>query len=99
MSRSENYEIARALDELPHIVGATCATAHYREIGKVPDCEEYRSTAAKYFAEFALQIAQNKGLAGLGDYVKGRIDQESERIISGKNSQVERRYERYRDYG
>lgn len=96
----ENYEIMRALDELPHIVGATCATALLRAShNKTPSRDEYRRRAAECFAEYTAQIAQNDGLSGLRDYIKRRINEETERILSGKNPQVERRYKRYVDYG
>lgn len=100
MNNDENYEIARALDDLPHIVGATCATALFRASrNKNPERAEYRKRAAEYFVGFASQIAEDGGLAGLADYIKRRIKEESERILEGNNPQVERRYERYVDYG
>lgn len=99
MNASENYEIARALDDLPHIVGATCATALFRASNnKNPSRIEYRKRAAEYFTNFASQIQKDDGLASLAGYIKSRINEETQRILEGRNQQIERRYERYIDY-
>lgn len=100
MRPDSRYEISRALDELPHIVGASCATASFRAAGeRSPARDEYRRRAASYFGGFAAQIARDGGLAGLREYVERRIGSESERILAGQNAEVERRYDRYVDYG
>lgn len=100
MNQDADYEIARALDELPHIIGATCATAQFRAAqNKKPGRDEYRACAAEYFAEFASQIAEKPSLASLHNYIARRIKEERQRILAGENSQVERRYDRYIDYG
>ena len=97
---ASNYEIERALDELPHIIGATCATAAFRASGEArPSREEYRRRAAEYFASFAAQLAADPAIPGLAEYIRGRIRGESERILAGANPQIERRYDRYVDYG
>lgn len=100
MRPDSRYEISRALDELPHIVGASCATASFRAAGeRSPARDEYRRRAASYFGGFAAQIARDGALAGLREYVERRIGSESERILAGQNAEVERRYDRYVDYG
>ena len=100
MRPDSRYEISRALDELPHVVGASCATASFRAAGeRSPARDEYRRRAASYFGEFAAQIARDGALAGLRGYVERRIASESERILTGQNPEIERRYDRYVDYG
>lgn len=100
MRPDSRYEISRALDELPHIVGASCATASFRAAGeRSPDRDEYRRRAASYFGGFAAQIARDGALGGLREYVERRIASESGRILAGQNGEVERRYDRYVDYG
>ena len=100
MRPDSRYEISRALDELPHIVGASCATASFRAAGeRRPTRDEYQRRAASYFGDFASQIAADGGLESLREYIERRISSETERILGGLNPEVERRYDRYVDYG
>ena len=100
MIQDTNYEIKRALDDLPHIVGATCATAVFRAShNRQPTRIQYQECAAEYFSKFANQIANDSDLDSLKEYIKRRIKEETERILAGTNPEVERRYERYIDYG
>lgn len=104
MRDDERFEIERAFDLLPHIVGASWATAWFRLSGnKRPTRGEFRAKAAEYFGmPCALYGAFDGAGGGLGEmsaYIARRREEESGRILGGQNKEIERRYDRYVDYG
>jgi hypothetical protein len=103
MREDQRFEIERAYDLLPHVVGASWACIWFRmnQIKK-PSREEFREKVVEYLST----------LEGLGDaypveaqfseikaYIKNRHKDEIEKILEGKNQEVEKRYARYIDYG
>lgn len=104
MRDDERFEVGRAFDLLPHVVGASWATAWFRLTGnRRPTREEFRAKAAEYFEMPARLYGAFGGAGGrLGEmagYIERRRAEESRRILGGQNKEIEKRYDRYVDYG
>jgi len=103
MRDDEKFEIIRALDLLPHIVGASWAMLWFRikEI-KNPTKEEFREKVIEYFSKIQplLESFNNKKeFEEINQYMENRFEDEKRLIKSGDNMEVEKRYQRYLDYG
>jgi hypothetical protein len=103
MRDDEKFEIIRALDLLPHIAGASWAMLWFRinEV-KNPTKEEFREKTVEYFSriEPLMKSFENKKeYEGINQYMQNRFEDEKKLIISGDNNEVEKRYQRYLDYG
>jgi len=103
MRDDEKFEIIRALDLLPHIAGASWAMLWFRinEV-KNPTKEEFREKTIEYFSKIQplLESFDNKkGFKEINQYMKNRFENEKKLIKSGDNNEVEKRYQRYLDYG
>ena len=103
MRDDEKFEIIRALDLLPHIAGASWAMLWFRiqEI-KNPTKEEFREKTIEYFNRIQplIESFDNKKEFGeINDYMKNRFENEKNIIKNGNNNEVEKRYQRYLDYG
>jgi len=103
MRDDERYEIQRAFDQLPHVVGSSWAVIWFRMKGiKKPTREEYREKVLEYFkmVEPVFDAYPNdKEFEEICEYIERRKKDAYEKIISGKNEETERRYDRYVDYG
>ena len=103
MRDDEKFEIIRALDLLPHIAGASWAMLWFRinEV-KNPTKEEFREKTIEYFSKIQplLESFDNKKeFEEVSQYMKNRFENEKKIIKSGDNNEVEKRYQRYLDYG
>ena len=103
MRDDEKFEIIRALDLLPHIAGASWAMLWFRinEV-KNPTKEEFREKTIEYFSKIQplLESFDNKKqFEEINQYIKNRFENEKKLIKSGDNNEVEKRYQRYLDYG
>ena len=103
MRDDEKFEIIRALDLLPHIAGASWAMLWFRinEI-KNPTKEEFREKTVEYFNKIQplLEVFNNKKeFEEINNYMKNRFENEKKIIKDGDNNEVEKRYQRYLDYG
>jgi hypothetical protein len=103
MRDDEKFEIIRALDLLPHIAGASWAMLWFRinEV-KNPTKEEFREKTTEYFSKIQplLESFDNKKeFEEINGYMKNRFENEKKLIKSGDNNEVEKRYQRYLDYG
>jgi hypothetical protein len=103
MRNDERFEIERAFDVLPHIVGASWAVIWYR-LNKVkkPSREEYRQKVLEYLKMLEPVFESyppDENFVSIRDYIKLRKQEEFKRILSGQNPEVEKRYDRYIDYG
>ena len=103
MRDDEKFEIIRALDLLPHIAGASWAMLWFRinEV-KNPTKEEFREKTVEYFSKIQplLESFDNKKkFEEINQYMKNRFENEKKLIKSGDNNEVEKRYQRYLDYG
>ena len=103
MRDDQRFEIQTALDLLPHVVGCSWATIWFR-LNKIkkPTREEFREKVTEYFKMLDPLVNvydQNENFGEIIDYLKKRNAIELEKISTGKNPEVEKRYDRYVDYG
>ena len=103
MRDDERYEIQRAFDQLPHVVGSSWAVIWFRMKGiKKPTREEYREKVLEYFkmVEPVFEsYPKDEEFAAICKYIKFRKIDTYKKIMSGENEETERRYDRYVDYG
>ncbi len=103
MRDDERFEIERAFDLLPHVVGASWAVIWYRLNGiKNPTREEFHEKVLEYFElinPLFESFSKYEGLEDISKYVKQRRNSEIEKIKQGLNMEIEKRYDRYIDYG
>ena len=103
MRDDERFEIMRAMDLLPQVAGASFATTWFR-LGKVrrPTREEYRAKVVEYFGAACRALDTFPDTEEFGPirlYIQGRLKREMGGIMEGRNREVEKRYDRYIDYG
>ena len=103
MRDDERFEIERAFDLLPHVAGASWAVIWYRLNGiKKPTREEFRDKVLEYFEllnPLFESFSKSEALDDISKYVKYRRTSEIEKIKQGINEEIEKRYDRYVDYG
>lgn len=103
MRDDEGFEIDRAFDLLPHVVGASWATIWFR-MNRIrrPSIEEFRNKVAEYFMMLDPLVntySKDEKFADMTRHIKIRNQEEIERILKGKNQEIEKRFKRYLDYG
>lgn len=103
MRNDERFEIERAFDLLPHIVGSSWAVIWFR-INKIkkPTREEYRKKVVEYFKTMEPvfeSYSEDEKFSEMVKYIRQRKQEEYEKIVAGLNKEVEKRYDRYVDYG
>ena len=103
MRDDQRFEIQSAFDLLPHVVGCSWATIWFR-MNKIknPTREEFRKKVVEYFKMLdpLLEVyPKSDDFKEIVGYINNRNAQELEKIIKGKNPEVEKRYDRYVDYG
>ena len=103
MRDDQRFEIQSAFDLLPHVVGCSWATVWFR-MNKIknPTREEFREKVVEYFKMLEpLMRTYQKGenFKEIIGYINNRNAKELEKITKGKNPEVEKRYDRYVDYG
>ena len=103
MRNDERFEIQRAFDQLPYVVGSSWAVIWFRMKGiKKPTREEYRKKTLEYLkmVEPVFDSYPNdEEFAEICKYIETRKNDVYEKIQSGMNPDVETRYDRYVDYG
>ena len=103
MRNDERFEIERALDLLPHVVGCSWASIWFRtnKITK-PTREEFRKKTIEYFLKIEPifeSYPKDEEFAPIQKYIDYRKNEEIKKITEGLNKEVEKRYDRYVDYG
>jgi len=103
MIDDQRFEIQSAFDLLPHVVGCSWATIWFR-MNKIknPTREEFREKVVEYFKKLEplLEVyPKSENFKEIVGYINNRNAQELEKITKGKNPEVEKRYDRYVDYG
>ena len=103
MRNDERFEIERAFDLLPHVVGSSWAVIWFRLNGiKRPTREEYHKKVLEYLGliEPLFESYPDDGkFKEIEDYIKRRKKEEIEKITKGLNDEVEKRYDRYLEIG
>jgi len=103
MRDEQLFEIERAFDLMPHVCGASWAVMWFR-VSKIknPSSKEFREKTAEYFKKLLPlfeSYPKSEKFADIRRYIMKRKKEEIEKIINGKNPEIEKRYERYIDYG
>lgn len=103
MRNDERFEIERAFDLMPHVLGASWASVWFRmQRIRNPTRAEYRAKVLEYvtMAEPLMNSYPDKPeFEAIRRYIAMRRDQEYEKITAGHNKEIEKRYDRYVDYG
>ena len=103
MRNDERFEIERAFDLLPHVVGCSWASIWFRMNGnKRPTREEFREKTVEYFKKIEPifgSFPKDEKFESIQKYIEYRKDEEIKKITNGLNKEVEKRFERYVDYG
>ncbi|MDH5463255.1 MAG: hypothetical protein OEY17_04140 [Nitrosopumilus sp.] len=103
MRNDERFEIQRAFDLLPHVIGASWATVWFRMKGvRKPTREEFREKTVEYLMmiEPVFESYPNdEAFLEICKYIRFRKNEEYEKVKSGNNKEIETRYNRYVDYG
>lgn len=103
MRNDERFEIERAFDLLPHVVGCSWAAIWFRMNGiKRPTKEEFREKTVEYFKKIEPVMnsyPKEEKFQEIQKYIDARKNEEIKKIIDGTNKEVEKRYNRYVDYG
>ena len=103
MIDDQRFEIQSAFDLLPHVVGCSWATIWFR-LNKIknPTREEFREKVVEYFKMLEPLVnvyPQDKNFEEIVTYLKKRNSIELDKISNGENPEIEKRYDRYVDYG
>ncbi len=103
MRNDERYEIERAFDLLPHVVGSSWTSVWFRMKGiKKPTREEYREKTLEFLKKIEPvfeSYPKEENFAEIIRYIESRKKEVYEKILSGENNEIEKRYDRYVDYG
>jgi len=103
MSEDQRFEIERALDLLPHVIGGSWAMVWFRMKGiKNPTRIEFREKVIEYFLTINPlfdSLKNDESLNEINSYIDNRLKNEIEKIKLGVNNEIEKRYQRYIDYG
>ena len=103
MREDQRFEIERALELLPHIVGGSWTMVWFRMKGiRNPTKEEFRDKAVDFFSKvepLLKSFETDESLDDINSYIKNRLENEIQRIQQGENKEIEKRYQRYIDYG
>ena len=103
MRDDQRFEIERAFDLLPHVAGASWAAVWFRLSNiKKPTRQEYRKKSLEYLRMLEPMFdsyPQDERFADMKRYIEFRKRKEFEKILQGQNPEIEKRYDRYVDYG
>ncbi len=103
MRDEQRFEIERAFDLLPHVVGASWAVIWFRLNGiKRPTPEEFRTKVIEYFSMLTPlfdSYPNSDEFSEIVKYIQKRQKDETQSIREGNNPEIEKRYDRYIDYG
>jgi hypothetical protein len=103
MRNDQRFEIERAFDLLPHVVGASWAVIWFRLNGiKRPTPEEFRTKVVEYFSmlnPLFESYPNSDDFSEMVKYIQKRQKDEIQNIREGNNSEIEKRFERYIEYG
>ena len=103
MRNDERFEIQRAFDLMPHVVGGSWTVVWFRMKGiKKPTKEEFREKTLEYLkmVEPVFEsYPKEENFAAINKYIDFRKNEEYEKIKLGENKEIETRYNRYVDYG
>jgi len=103
MREDEKFEIERALDLLPHVTGGSWAMVWFRMKGiRNPTKKEFRNKVIEFFLKLEpllKSLETDESLYDINSYIEHRLKNEIKKIQLGENKEIEKRYQRYVDYG
>ena len=103
MREEQRFEIERAIYLLPHIEGGSWAMVWYRMKGiRNPTRDEFRNKVIEFFRTLEPLFESLNGddsMNEINSYIQNRLKNEVEQIKLGENKEIEKRYQRYIDYG
>ena len=103
MSEEQRFEIERAIDLIPHVIGASWAMTYFRlKKIKTPTREEFREKTIDYMIKtkpLMESLSDEEVFSDIQEYIEKRMIIEIEKIKTGENNEVEKRFTRYIDYG
>lgn len=103
MRQDEKFEIERAFDLIPHVIGSSWAAIYFRLSDKSkPTREEYRKKVVDYLERLEPlfdSYPKEENFDEISEYIKRRKREEVEKILAGDNKEIEKRIDRYLDYG
>ena len=103
MREEQRFEIERAIDLLQHITGGSWAMVWYRMKGiRNPTRDEFRNKVIEFFQTLEPLFESFNGdnsMNEINSYIQNRLKNEIEQIKLGENKEIEKRYQRYIDYG
>ena len=102
MQEDDSFELDRAFDLIPHVIGSSWAVIWFR-VNKIkkPTREEYRNRVAAYVKmldSFIDSFPKSENFQEMVAFAKKRHQDEIEKILVGKNLEVEKRFDRYVEY-
>ena len=96
------FEIDRLIEDLAKIYSTACATTWFKLAkNKSPSREEFRSKVIEFMKQFEYTLSaypEGQETDDFRVYARTLLEREIERILSGSNKEVERRYKYYVDY-
>ena len=103
MRNDERFEIERAIDLLPHVIGASWAMTFFR-LKKIrnPTKEEFREKTIEYLLKIEPLLesfSNDKIFSEIQNYIETRYVLEIDKIKNGENNEIKKRYKRYIEYG
>ena len=103
MRNDERFEIERAIDLLPHVIGASWAMTFFR-LKKIrnPTKEEFRGKTIEYLLKIEPLLesfSNDKIFTEIQNYIETRSVLAIDLIKNGENNEIEKRYKRYIEYG
>ena len=103
MREDQRFEIDRALDLLPHVIGGSWAMVWFRMKGiRNPTKKEFRNKVIEFFLKLEpllKSLETDESLYDINSYIEHRLKNEIKKIQLGENKEIEKRYQRYVDYG
>ena len=103
MRDDDRFEIERALDLIPHVIGTSWATTWFR-LNKLrkPTREEYRNKVVEYIKileNLMDSFPKSDNFQEITLFTKKRYKEEIEKTLAGNNPEVEKRFDRYINFG
>ena len=103
MRNDERFEVERAFDLLPHVTGAAWAAVWFRmKKIKRPTRIEFREKTLEFLKKMEPvfeSYPKSEEFEAINKYIEFRKDEEYRKIMEGENGEIEKRYDRYVDYG
>jgi hypothetical protein len=96
------FEIDRLVEDLAKIYSTACATTWFKLAkNKHPSSEEFRSKVVEFMKHFEYTLStypEGQEVDKIRSHARKFLYGEIEKILSGNNKEVEKRYKYYVDY-